>query len=76
MMLWLFALIYWLACVAAASTISFLRGYTAMYGLMLGFFGIAIPLIGPALAVGATERWTREEPETPIHPVRWPGAAV
>lgn len=50
---------YWLLCVVAASWISHRRGYVATYGFLLGVLSVSIPLAGPALAVYATERWTR-----------------
>lgn len=79
--MWIAPLVLWVTATAAASLISALRGYTAIYGFLLAFFSIAIPLVGPVLAVFAVERWTRELPQRPIHTVRWPyrapvGAAV
>lgn len=64
----------WLLGIAVASVVTALRGYTAVYGGMLGVMSVAIPLpvVGPVLAVLAAERWTREPPRVPMHPIRWP----
>lgn len=71
MWIWGLALGLWMTCALVAGLISALRGYTALYGFLLGFFSVALPL-GPVLAIFATERWTREPPANPVHPVRWP----
>lgn len=64
--------------VAASSVLAVLRGYSAVYGVMIGLFAFAVTALlggwGAILSPLVVERWTREppEPERQGHPIRWP----
>ena len=66
------------AGVAASSVLGVLRGYSAVYGVMIGIFAFAATALlggwGAILSPIVVERWTRDlpMPDRQSHPVRWP----
>lgn len=67
-----------LVALVASGVIGVLRGYAAVYGVMITLFAFAMTAllggVGALIAPLAVERWTREPPQAGRgdHPVRWP----